>query len=241
MINLDRDFERMASIDGSLKSLGLNYVRIPAVFGKVVPRWEQLVDSGLYSERNRNVMPRPGEVGCYLSHLKAMEEFLRTDGPWCLILEDDVEVLPACLPVLAALGEKDDWDLTKLYCHHAGMPVRKRALASSHHLVVHLTLTTSSAAYAIKRHAAEILLKSMRPITEQVDHALDRPWETGLRIRGVRLLPIVLAPVVENTTMAYGPRGDRSLPIRRAWGLFLSRAGKEIRRLTNGLAEAFLR
>jgi len=241
VINLDRDFERMASIDGSLKSLGLNYVRIPAVLGKEVPRWEQLVDSGLYSERNRNVMPRPGEVGCYLSHLKAMEEFLRTDAPWCLILEDDVEVLPECLPVLAALGEKDDWDLAKLYCHHAGMPVRKRALTSSRHLVVHLMLTTSSAGYAVNRRAAETLLKSMRPITEQVDHALDRPWETGLRIRGVRPLPIVLAPVAENTTMAYGPRGDRSLPIRRAWGLFLSRAGKEIRRLTNGLAEAFLR
>ena len=241
VINLDRDVERMASVDGSLKSLGLGYVRIPAVLGKEVPGWEMLVDADLYGGRNRNVMPRPGEVGCYLSHLKAMEEFLRTDALWCVILEDDVEVLPECLPVLAALEEKDDWDLVKLYCHHAGMPVRKRALTSSHHLVVHLTRTTSSAAYAIKRHAAEILLKSMRPITEQVDHALDRPWETGLRVRGVRPLPIILAPVAETTTMAYGPRGDRSLPTRRAWALFLSRAGKELRRLTNGLAEAFLR
>jgi GR25 family glycosyltransferase involved in LPS biosynthesis len=106
---------------------------------------------------------------------------------------------------------------------------------------VHLTRTTSSAAYAVNRRAAEILLKSMRPISEQVDHALDRPWETGLRIRGVRPLPIILAPVAEITTMAYGPRGDRSLPFRRAVRLFLSRAGKEISRLVNSLSEGIRR
>jgi glycosyl transferase family 25 len=241
VINLDRDVERMASLAGSLRGLNLTYVRVSAVLGKEVPDWEKLVDVELYGARNRLPMPRPGEVGCYLSHLKAMEEFLRTDAPWCVILEDDVEVLPSCVPVLASLGEKDDWDLAKLFCFHSGLPVRKRALTPSHRLVVHLTRTTSSAAYAVNRRAAETMLKSMRPITEQVDHALDRPWETGLRVRGVRPLPIVLAPVAATTTIGYADRGDRSLPFRRAVRLFLSRAGKEIRRFANGLAEGFVR
>lgn len=241
VINLDRDVERMTSLACSLKSLGLDYVRVPAVLGKEVPGWEQLVDAGLYAGRNRNAMPRPGEVGCYLSHLKAMEAFLRTDAPWCVILEDDVEVLPTCVPVLAALGAKDDWDLAKLFCFHSGMPVRKRALTPTHQLVVHLTRTASSAAYAVNRRAAETMLKSMRPITEQVDHALDRPWETGLRVRGVRPLPIILAPVAATTTIGYADRGDRSLSFRRAIRLFLSRADKEIRRFANGVAEGFVR
>ena len=239
VINLDRDVERMASIDGSLKSLGLNYVRVPAVLGKDVPGWEQLVDANLYGARNRNVMPRAGEVGCYLSHLKAMEEFLRTDAPWCLILEDDVEVRPECVEVLAALGQKDDWDLLKLFCFHSGLPVRKRALTPTHHLVVHLTRTTSSAAYAVNRRAAETLLKSMRPISEQVDHALERPWETGLRVRGVRPLPVVLAPVAATTTIGYDGRHATRLPWKRSLRLFLSRAGKEIRRFACGVAESF--
>jgi glycosyl transferase family 25 len=241
VINLDRDVERMASLDGSLRSLGLAYVRVPAVLGKEVPAWEKLVDAPLYGARNRNIMPRAGEVGCYLSHLRAMEEFLRTDAPWCVILEDDVEVLPGCVPVLDALGRRDDWDLAKLFCFHSGMPVRKRALTSDHHLVVHLTRTTSSAAYAVNRRAAETMLKSMRPITEQVDHALDRPWETGLRVRGVRPLPVILAPVSATTSIGYADRDDRRLPLRRAVRLFLSRAGKEIRRFANGLVEGFLR
>ena len=173
VINLDRDVERMASLAGSLEALGLPYRRIPAVLGKQVPDWEKLVDADLYGARNRLPMPRPGEVGCYLSHLKAMEEFLRSDAPWCVILEDDVEVRPACVEVLAALGRQDDWDLVKLFCFHSGLPVRKRALTPNHHLVVNLTRTTSSAAYVVNRRAAETLLKSMRPISEQVDHALE--------------------------------------------------------------------
>jgi glycosyl transferase family 25 len=241
VINLDRDVERMASLAGSLQALALPFERISAVLGKEVPNWEQLVDAALYASRNRLPMPRPGEVGCYLSHLKAMEEFLRTDAPWCVILEDDVEVRPECVEVLAALGQKDDWDLVKLFCFHSGLPVRKRALTASHHLVVHLTRTTSSAAYAVNRRAATTLLQSMRPITEQVDHALERPWETGLRARGVRPLPIILAPVAATTTIGYADQSDRSLPFGRAVRLFLSRAGKELRRFANGLAEGFLR
>jgi glycosyl transferase family 25 len=241
VINLDRDVERMASLAGSLKALNLPFERVSAVLGKEVPDWEKLVDVELYGARNRLPMPRPGEVGCYLSHLKAMEEFLRTDAPWCVILEDDVEVRPECVEVLAALGQKDDWDLVKLFCFHSGLPVRKRALTPTHHLVVHLTRTTSSAAYAVNRRAAEILLRTMKPIAEQVDHALERPWETGLRVRGVRPLPVVLAPVAATTTIGYDGRHAVRMPWRRSFKLFLSRASKELRRFANGITEGFLR
>jgi glycosyl transferase family 25 len=241
VINLDRDVERMASLAGNLQALALPFERISAVLGKEEPNWEQLVDAELYASRNREPMPRPGEVGCYLSHLKAMEEFLRTDALWCVILEDDVEVRPECVEVLAALDAKDDWDLVKLFCFHYGMPMRKRALTPTHHLVVHLTRTTSSAAYAVNRRAAETLLKSMRPISEQVDHALERPWETGLPVRGVRPLPVVLAPVAATTTIGYDGRHAVRMPWRRSFKLFLSRASKELSRFANGITEGFLR
>jgi len=239
VINLDRDTERMASIHANLARLGLGYERLPAVMGKDVPDWEKLVDLPSYAWRNRLDMPRAGEVGCTLSHLKAMETFLKTDAPWCVILEDDVEVLPACAEVLSSLAEKDDWDLVKLFNFHSGMPVKKRALGSAHHLVAHLTRTTSSAAYVVNRRAAETLLKSMRPITEQVDHALDRPWETGLRTRGIRPMPVVLAPVAHTTsTIDYQGRGKEGRTLGKSIKLFLSRAKKEISRFGYGLFDA---
>ena len=239
VINLDRDAERMASIRANLEALGLAFERLPAVMGKDVPEWEKLVDLPAYAWRNRLDTPRAGEVGCYLSHLKAMETFLRTDAPWCVILEDDVEVLPACAEVLRSLAEKDDWDLVKLFNFHSGMPVTKRALAGGHRLVAHLTRTTSSAAYAVNRRAAESLLKSMRPISEQVDHALDRPWETGLRTRGIRPMPVVLAPVAHTTsTIGYQDRSKARRTLGKSLKLFLARAKKEISRFGYGLFDA---
>jgi glycosyl transferase family 25 len=238
VINLDRDAERMASIRANLGALGLPFERLPAVMGKDVPDWEKLVDLPAYGWRNRLDTPRAGEVGCYLSHLKAMETFLRTGAPWCVILEDDVEVLPACAEVLRSLAEKDDWDLVKLFNFHSGMPVTKRPLSGGHRLVAHLTRTTSSAAYVVNRRAAETLLKSMRPISEQVDHALDRPWETGLRTRGIRPMPVILAPVAHTTsTIGYQDK-KQGRPPGKAVKLFLSRAKKEISRFGYGLWDA---
>jgi len=127
----------------------------------------------------------------------------------------------------------------KLFNFHSGMPVKKRALAGGHHLVAHLTRTTSSAAYVVNRRAAESLLRSMRPITEQVDHALDRPWETGLRTRGISPMPVVLAPVAHTTsTIGYQDRSKTPRPLGKSIKLFLSRAKKEISRFGYGLVDA---
>lgn len=239
VINLDRDVERMASIRANLEALGLPFERLSAVMGKDVPEWEKLVDMSAYAWRNRLDTPRAGEVGCYLSHLKVLETFLRTDAPWCVVLEDDVEVLPACVDVLRSLSEKNDWDLVKLFNFHSGLPVKKRELVGGYRLVAHLTRTTSSAAYVVNRRAAATLLKSMRPISEQVDHALDRPWETGLRVRGVRPMPVVLAPVAATTsTIGYQDKTHSNRTFGKSVRLFLSRAKKEIARFGYGLFDA---
>jgi glycosyl transferase family 25 len=144
--------------------------------------------------------------------------------------------------VLRSLAEKDDWDLVKLFNFHSGMPVKKRELTGGHRLVAHLTRTTSSAAYVVNRRAAETLLKSMRPITEQVDHALDRPWETGLRTRGIRPMPVILAPVAHTTsTIGYQDRAKVGRTLGKSVKLFLSRAKKEISRFGHGLFDSLRR
>jgi glycosyl transferase family 25 len=241
VINLDRDKERMATIDTHLRARGVDFVRVPAVLGKEVPDWEKLVDPQLYAIRNRRPSPRAGEIGCTLSHLKVLELFLQTNEPWCVVLEDDVALRPAYAEVLQALGEQDDWDLVKLFSFHHGLPIRKRRLGGAHHLVVHLTRTTSSAAYAVNRRGAEALLKSMMPITEQVDHALDRPWETGLRIRGIRPMPVTLSADALTSTIGYADKEGRDNSPMRLLRLFCFRAGKESYRFFHGLAEGFLR
>lgn len=241
VINLERDAERLETIRQNLATQGLTFVRIPAVLGKDLANWEGFIDLPLYNKRNRRTTPRLGEIGCYLSHLKAMETFLQTAEPWCLILEDDAEIRPALGSVLAELTSQDDWDMVKLFYFHSGLPMRKRALGPQHHLVVHLTRTTSTAAYIVNRHAASTLVKSLLPLSEQIDHAHDRPWETGLRTRGVYPQPITLAPTSLTTTIGYTDKSDERLPLGRALQLFLARSGKEIRRLAHGLVQGIRR
>ncbi len=234
VINLDRDAERLASIASSLKALGLPFERIPAVAGAPHVEDPAIVDLARYPLRNRRGAPRGGEVGCYLSHLRAYERLLATDAQWCVVLEDDVECLPSLPGVLDSLGKADDWDIAKLFCFHSGMPVPVRRLAGGHRLCVHLTRTTSSAAYAFNRRAAGVLLRTMLPLSQQIDHALDRPWESGLRVRGVRPMPVRLAPVAATTTIGYA---DRKAPKRTNARLFAWRATTETCRFVQAVAE----
>jgi hypothetical protein len=78
----------------------------------------------------------------------------------------------------------------------------------------------------------------MLPISEQVDLALERPWETNLRVRGVRPMPVILAPVSANTTISYNETATERRPsITKLLRLFASRANKEVRRFLYAIIE----
>lgn len=239
VINLDRDKDRLESLRRNFEGLGFSFERVAAIVGKDLYDWRERVDMATYAGRNRQDEPRPGEVGCYLSHLKAMETFLQTDARWCVIFEDDVELLPDCAEVFDALDKREDWDMVKLFNFHSGLPVRKGRLSEKHDLVIHLTRTTSAAAYAINRKAAGKLVRTMLPITEQLDHAHDRPWETGIRVRGVRPMPVALATASASTsTIGYHDQHRSNRAISKSVRLFFYRAQKEICRFCYGLFDA---
>jgi len=234
VINLEKDAERLTSISTNLGALGLAFERVPAVLGADYTDDPHTVDLRRYSRRNRRPKPRNGEVGCYLSHLRAYERLLSSEHLWCVILEDDAECLPELPGVLTELGRRDDWDMAKLFCFHGGTPVPVGRLAGGQRLCVHLTRTTSTAGYAINRRAAETLLRALLPMYTQIDHAMDRPWETGLRIRGVRPLPVRLAPLSAVTTLG---GKDKKSSRNSNPGLVLWRGSNEASRVMNGIAE----
>jgi glycosyl transferase, family 25 len=237
VINLDRDTERLASVSRELAAAGVAFTRIPAVLGAERLDEPGLVDLAAYRRRNRADSPRGGELGCHLSHIRALEAFLATGAPRAVILEDDVALLPGFRETVEALGERDDWDLAKLFCYHRGLPVRGRRLAAGRRLCVHLLITTSTAAYAINRRGAETLVRALLPMREPIDHAQDRPWESGLRIRGVRPLVVELAGVARQTTLGYEDRSRERRSLAKNLRLLAYRAGRETRRLLHGLAE----
>lgn len=236
VINLDRDTERLASATRELAAAGLAFTRIPAVLGAELLGRPGLVDTEAYRGRNRADSPKGGELGCYLSHLRALEAFLAGGASHAVILEDDVRILPGFRETMAALCAEDDWDLAKLFFFHRGMPVRGRALAGGRRLCLMLALTSSTAAYAVNRRAAETLVRSLMPMREQIDHALDRPWESGLRIRCVLPRAAGLAGVARQTTLGFADRRTQNRSLRKNLRVYAYRLGREARRLIHGLA-----
>jgi hypothetical protein len=104
-INLDRDTARRAAIEAQLAGLGLPYVveRLPGIDGAKAGG----LPAGL----------RPGQFGCWLSHLAALERSLGSDRH-LHVIEDDALIsrkLRALPELLGALESgKGDWDLLYL-------------------------------------------------------------------------------------------------------------------------------
>ncbi len=92
VVNLDRDKERLASIDGQLKTIGIDYERVSAVYGKDLSGAERRVAFDPF--RWWCAMGRPvasAEIGCALSHYNIYRQMVADENlAYCCILEDDV-------------------------------------------------------------------------------------------------------------------------------------------------------
>ena len=85
-INLDGQEDRWHYMENQFKYWELkDYTRISAYDG----RDDDL--SGII-QGSYPTMMSSGEIGCTTSHLKAMKEFLKTDHPYAIMIEDDCDL-----------------------------------------------------------------------------------------------------------------------------------------------------
>lgn len=99
VINLDQDHVRWKRIHQDLVREGIAHTRFKAIDGKTMGnRYDFLLVPG-----TRWWTPR-GVLGCVLSHYLCLQQFLLYDPfPYCLILEDDVRMVPGVKKRIAAL------------------------------------------------------------------------------------------------------------------------------------------
>lgn len=248
VINLDRSPDRLDRIARNLDGAGLGFERVVAVDGRDLnlnaPQLDP-TDMAYWARYHHRVM-RVNEVACYMSHIKALRQFLATDFDAALILEDDAVVADDITEVIAGLGRHANaWDLVKLYASHPGTQVFREQLTGKHKLISYLTQTGRSAGYIVSREAAEKLLKQLLPIRLPFDHIFDRNFEHGLRVRGVTPMPVCTSG--ETSTIGYGdvPKLTGGLagllrkwgdpPYHRRWRVPIYRLGLETRRLAYNL------
>lgn len=239
LINLDRSPQRLQLMQQRLEKTRLSWQRVPAVEGKFLNIVEDpRVSLSCYRKRHGKVL-NPAEVGCYLSHIKALETFLADPAAnFALILEDDIDFAADFTHVLHdLLAHAAAWDMVKLSGFHSGTPVGGPTVGQKRRLSVMLSRQTGSAAYLVNRHAAEIYLAKLLPMQLPYDHAFDKGWDFGLRIRIVNPLPTELDWEQPSTIGGVDASPYVKLPWHQRLSTYQYRLFNELRRVAHGLRQ----
>jgi glycosyl transferase family 25 len=239
VINLDRDTARLQRVAQQLAPTGLPWTRLSAVYGRDLPAAEQqrLLDHAAY-RRKHGMEPAPGELGCYLSHVAVLRAFLASGHRHALVLEDDVLLTPALVPVLQALLRHESrWDMVKLSQVHSGTPRPVLELLPGHQLAVMLSRCTGSSAYLVNRRAAQVYVDRLLPMSLPYDHVFDQGWTFGLKVRLVTPTPCLHDQEIATTIASGG--GTRKFAAWRRLPAHHYRLGNELRRVAYGLRETW--
>ena len=149
-----------------------------------------------YDQRRRlnhsGVPMRPGEMGCYLSHRQVWRDFLASDEQLCLVLEDDVTILPEFAQVVQSLLDVSaQWEFVRLYGVYPRPSIALQPLACARRLVDYFEQPNGTQGYLLNRDAATRLLGYTASMWQAIDMAIDCDWEHGVRIMGIE--PAVLS------------------------------------------------
>lgn len=209
VINLDRDRDRWTHMLAEAAKAGLEIERFAAVDGRHLPA---AFEPWLGAEETRRKL-KPGEIGCYASHLALMKRIADgAAGDAVLILEDDL-ILPADLVALLDAIEAHlpaGWDIVRLSNppKRAFVPI---AAAAGRELVRYSKIPNNTGAYLISRDGARKFLSAAGARIRAIDEDLRRPWIFGMDTYGV-----VPAPIKSNIfDSSIDALGDRGLGRRR--------------------------
>jgi len=116
VINLARADQRLRDMERQLSALGLDFERIEATDGRsLTDNDRSLVDQ----DRRRRITPYPlsdNEIGCWLSHRRALGKVAESGDAMAVILEDDAQLAPEFAACLAALERtKSSFDFLFLH------------------------------------------------------------------------------------------------------------------------------
>lgn len=191
ILNLPGATDRWRAMEGRLVRAGIPFERIEAIRGRELPvPYADFDEAGHRLRTGRR--PIPPEIGCYMSHIKALGRFLETDHTHALLFEDDAvfdETLPQT--IAGALRHAGAWDMLRLQTVSTNRVMPVVAIAPDRFLGVNLIRAKGSAAYMVNRRAAETFRRRLLPMRMAYDLAFDLEFLWGLRAVAVTPYPVV--------------------------------------------------
>ena len=128
---------------------------------------------------------KPAEIGCFMSHLKALEAFVQdSNKPYAVILEDDVEFVgnpSTYYPQWISALQTNQPRMLKLYARRR---VSGRNLYQDKELETYLprVIPLGTQAAVINREGAKCLLSCWRTFGMPVDVAYQHWWQHGVKV-----------------------------------------------------------
>lgn len=178
LINMDGAEERLRKSHEELRNAGINYKRMPAVIGnKIKFPIKEFSEISYKTLHGRKTVPP--EVGCYLSHINCMNDFLKSDMNYAIIFEDDIRIMPDFKKVLGqsiALGSH--WDILRLTTVNSGPKFKAVEIGDGYNLSISLSREKGAGGYVVNRNAAA-WIASLLPMRLAYDIAFDLEFLSG--------------------------------------------------------------
>ncbi|WP_239326534.1 glycosyltransferase family 25 protein [Snodgrassella gandavensis] len=114
LINLDRRPDRLMFVKQQLENLGIAFERVSAVDGNCLTDEQKVFfnQQRFALECKRKAVN--GEIGCALSHQAVWQRIVAENIPYALILEDDVQLKPELVSLLADKRNYESFDFLNL-------------------------------------------------------------------------------------------------------------------------------
>jgi glycosyl transferase, family 25 len=183
-----------------LGEIGLEAEFVRAVDGRALTAADRRQYDTRLARLNYRSDMTDNEIACYLSHYRIYERIRRDDLPVALILEDDIDISPAFLPVIEDLLADPDpeWSVVRLQTQRGrvanpaspmdrGRRVRAAGDGALYQIDTHVL---GGCAYLMRREAARTMLDYGRRISRPIDQTMDRFWENGIMPYVVRPFPV---------------------------------------------------
>ncbi|MBE0370076.1 glycosyltransferase family 25 protein [Pseudoalteromonas aurantia] len=194
LINLDNSTDRLHESQERLAPTGLTFERVSAVYGAKISLDEK---NKFYSaELNRTQYHKPlspGEIGCYMSHLKVLQHIVDNNIKYAVILEDDFKVVADLNSAIASLSDIPfDWDMIKLaeYGNRERPTAYEFKLNDQFNLRIQQKVSAGTCAQAVSLMGAKKILNASIPFGRPVDTDYQHWWEKDIEILTLSPCPL---------------------------------------------------
>ncbi len=227
LINLKHDKQRLKFMEQQLEKMHLSFEVIEGVDGGEIPpeELEKIYDPALSMEKfHRQLLP--GEIGCYLSHMKVYRTMCDRNLPECLVLEDDVAVDEEFSRFLNGYDVPKEYQVLQLVTGQSlnikGMTLsryRSITLPNRYRVSRRVGTVYGTQAYMIRQDCARRLLQQEHSIQVPIDVLLF-DWGYNFYLPWIvykkngKMLGTHKVRIGTEKPIAYGPKTKRELKTR---------------------------